>query len=646
MTGRRVALFVLALSIAFGAIAEGAKSRRPKKSAAKKPAATKPAPATTVRAKLPGGLGTALRDGSEVFLVVVPGSGDGYVRIARRVCEAGEEAVPALKAANPTLRSPQKGRGVRVPLSTLRGELRRAVLDALWPDDEMDERGRIHVVGKESTLADAAGAIAAWFTGHPSNRRRLEPVGPKRKGGELRRGDRVVIPTALLDPALADEISEEEDVSADDVPRIAGEPIPPAPIPPLPTVVRPIPEPPTISAAGPAPVIADDESFPLEFDVDERGTHAIYRLRAGEALYSSVVVRFTGRVHATDVNELAALIACRSDIENVHEIPIGYPVKIPVDWLTPDWLPAGDARRIRYERALAEAVRFRSPARATSLSGIHVILDSGHGGRDVGTSHGGIWESTYVYDIYCRVKRLLEERTRATVWPTVEETTRGFAVLERDRLPASKKARLLTDPPFDLDDVVAGVHLRWYLANSRLRKAQSEGVSPDRVVFVSLHADSLHPSLKGAMAYVPGERFLARSFGKKGPAYEARKEWRDEPWVSFSPVERFQSEGYSRDLATHLLDAFSARELLVHPYGPVRANVIRKRKEWVPAVLKFNRVPARVLLEVCNMGNPDDRERLLSAEWRQRVAEAIVQGLLTYYDGRQPGTGSMAGGGR
>lgn len=646
MTRRGIALLVLALSIAFGAMGEGAKSSRSKKSGGKKPAASKPAASPVVKAKLPGGVGTALRDGSEVFLVIVPGSGDGYVRIARRVCEAGEGAVPALRGANPTQKSPQKGRGVRVPLATLRPELRRAVVDALWPDDESDERGRIHVVGRESSLADAAGAIAGWFTGHPSNRRRLEPLGPKRKGGELRRGDRVLIPSALLDPALVEEHSEEEDVSAEEAPRGAGEVIPPAPVPPPPPPPRPIPELPSLSAAGPAPAVADDESFPLEFDVDERGTHAVYRLRAGEALYSSVVVRFTGRVHATDVNELAALIACRSDIENVHEIPIGYPVKIPVDWLTPDWLPAGDARRIRYERALAEAVRFRSHARATSLAGIHVILDSGHGGRDVGTSHGGIWESTYVYDIYCRVKRLLETRTRATVWPTVEEIHRGFEILERDRLPASKKARLLTDPPFDLDDVVAGVHLRWYLANSRLRQAQNEGVSPDRVVFVSLHADSLHPSLKGAMAYVPGERFLARSFGKKGAVYEARKEWRDEPWVSFSPLERFQSEGYSRDLATHLLDAFTARELLVHPYGPVRANVIRKRKEWVPAVLKFNRVPARVLLEVCNMGNPDDRERLLSAEWRQRVAEAIVQGLLTYYDGRQPGTGSMAGAGR
>ena len=34
-----------------------------------------------------------------------------------------------------------------------------------------------------------------------------------------------------------------------------------------------------------------------------------------------------------------------------------------------------------------------------------------------------------------------------------------------------------------------------------------ESVAPEKVVFLSLHADSLHRSMRGATVYVPGERY-------------------------------------------------------------------------------------------------------------------------------------------
>ena len=55
---------------------------------------------------------------------------------------------------------------------------------------------------------------------------------------------------------------------------------------------------------------------------------------------------------------------------------------------------------------------------ATDLSGVHVIIDAGHGGVDTGAVVGGLWESTYVYDIACRIRANLERHTRATVWMT------------------------------------------------------------------------------------------------------------------------------------------------------------------------------------------------------------------------------------
>ena len=52
------------------------------------------------------------------------------------------------------------------------------------------------------------------------------------------------------------------------------------------------------------------------------GRYAEYRLRRGEALYSAVVVRFTGQLHAKQVNATAREIARRSGITDVTAIPI------------------------------------------------------------------------------------------------------------------------------------------------------------------------------------------------------------------------------------------------------------------------------------------------------------------------------------
>ncbi len=65
------------------------------------------------------------------------------------------------------------------------------------------------------------------------------------------------------------------------------------------------------------------------------GEYAVYRLQRGEALYSAVVVRFTGQLLAVQVNETAMEIAARSGIDDVTDISVGYPVKIPLDLLLP-----------------------------------------------------------------------------------------------------------------------------------------------------------------------------------------------------------------------------------------------------------------------------------------------------------------------
>src|SRR5207245_1458157 len=105
-----------------------------------------------------------------------------------------------------------------------------------------------------------------------------------------------------------------------------------------------------------------------------------YRLKRGEALYSSVIVRFTGRLHAEDVNAKAVEIAARNGIADVRQIPAGFAVKIPIEDLSPEFRPPDDPARIEEEKTRLEAAQFVNRVRAADLSGVTFVLDAGHGG--------------------------------------------------------------------------------------------------------------------------------------------------------------------------------------------------------------------------------------------------------------------------
>jgi N-acetylmuramoyl-L-alanine amidase len=382
--------------------------------------------------------------------------------------------------------------------------------------------------------------------------------------------------------------------------------------------------------AAPLPTVEGD----LRFGRDEQGEYGAYRLRKGEAIYSSVVVRFTGLLDPDDVNQMASLVAKRSGIADMHSLAVGYEVKIPRQSILPEFLPSGDLRRIEYELSRREVERFKNQAVSRGLEGVTVILDAGHGGRDIGASHNGVWESDYMYDVLCRIKEKLAKQTAAQVLTTIKDTQYGFQVFDTRKIPLNQSEAILTTPPLPLSSAAPndlGVNLRWYLSNSYLRSLMRKGVDSDKVVFASLHADSLHPSVGGTMVYVPGEQYRTRTYGFKGAAYRARKEVREQTYVSFTKEQRQKSEGLSREFASHLLKALKARGAAIHPYQPVRDRIIRRTRPWVPAVLRCNQVSVQILLEVCNINNPRDARLLTDPAFRQKVADAFVDALLSYY---------------
>ncbi len=567
----------------------------------------------TSRTKVSSGQSAALVNLQQIFLEATPEKGEGWIQFSRRLT-GSESASKELVKLNRAGRRMLVGVRYRVPLALLKPELQVAVLGALFPQDRPTAAGWSH-----RSRGERLEVAVEWLTGSQSAAEEVRKSAGLGKGSP-RAGSTYVVPAALLAPAFRALV------------------VPPAPAAPGVTAAPSAAPGPAAEStpAGNASVVPASDGAPLTYGEDALGKFAIYRLRPGEALYSSVVIRFTGRLHAEDVNALAAEIAARSGIVDVTDIPIGFPVKVPFEVLLPEFLPARDPRRLEYEVEQRLAGQYRNEVRASGLEGVLVILDPGHGGSDVGASMAGVWESLYVYDIALRVQRALASQTRAEARLTTRDG-KEWRIVDQDVLPYSRGHAVLTTPPYAIADARIGVHLRWYLANSLYRKAEAKSEDGDRVVFISLHADSLHASLRGATAYIPDTAGTEGSFRKSGEVFSARAEVRERPEVRFSLKERQRSEGLSRELAERIIAEFRQASLDVHPFKPVRDRIYRGRRAWVPAVLRYNAVPAKLLLEVCNLANPADRKLLQTREFRERIAQAVVRGLLAYFGSRSGG---------
>ena len=537
--------------------------------------------------------------GREIALEVRAAADDDYASIARRI--AGAESLAAEISAVNGGRPLFADRWVRVPLALLSDDYRSLVLLNLFPQDRREDRDWIHVAraGVVATYDEGLWQVAEWFTGDGANFDELMQLNGL-TSPELRRGQRLRIPASLLHPALRVRLA------------------------------------------------SDDAS--LEYDADERGPFAAYRLKAGEALYSAVIVRFTGRTGAEDVTALADELRRRSDIRDPRDIPVGYRIKIPLAMLEPAYLPEGHPRRLEAEAeqvALAQELA-RKPVAGTrgGLEGVIVVLDPGHGGRDLGTASNGVWEHDYVYDVACRLKQQLETRTAAQVLMTLVDRETGCTPSQGNKLKANLQGTIQTHPPFlarEEGQAKIGVNLRWYLANSIYREAQRRRTEADRVVFLSLHADSRHPSLRGLMVYVPGAGYRTATYGHSGATYRKYEEVREKTLVRFSKKQRVRSEAVSRKLASSIVESFRDHGLPIQPHQPVRNRIIRGRSRFVPAVLRGNMVPNKVLVEMVNLSNKTDAKLLGSARQRQRLADALYAGLFGYFGENPPDSRASAG---
>jgi N-acetylmuramoyl-L-alanine amidase len=312
-------------------------------------------------------------------------------------------------------------------------------------------------------------------------------------------------------------------------------------------------------------------------------------------------------------------------------------VLIPLDLVSDRFAPKGSEPRRAYEEALGEAKRLRKQqVRTKGLEGVVVVLDPGHGGRDQGGSHerSNLYEDELNYDVACRVKKVIETRTRAKVYMTVRDLSSGYEPVDSTRFVHDTDEEVLTTPPYDNYDAKISANLRWYLANAIYFDEVRSGADPRKIIFTSFHTDALFDGrMRGAMVYIPGAKYRHGQEKPEGEIYARFKEAWEHRGATTSAAERRRDEALSRNFAEDLMQALGKRRIRRHLEGPWIRSQIRQDGGlvYVPAVLRNTLIPTKVLVETANLTNQADRERLADPNWRQNFAEAYVDALKTYF---------------
>jgi N-acetylmuramoyl-L-alanine amidase len=523
----------------------------------------------------------------------LPGGGSGTVRLVfRQGVQVAARGLPRTFLAGEGEPDPWVAFGQLTP------EGKRWTLHALFPRDTWGRDQVLHQV--RWPRLESVWLMASLFLGHGQHYDQLQAANPGNPE-KLRTGDAWFIPRTLLAEDLGGRAGAKVDRSQpedqlDDAARVAA--------------FRAL----------------------LSYEQDRQGPYAAYHLRKGEALYSSVVMRYTDQVDPAGVNEKAQEIARRSGIPDVRSIQPGQLVKIPLEDLASPFQPEGTVDLAEEREVQAEIRRTPRVAAGARLRGVRIVLDAGHGGIDKGAMANGVWESDYVYDITMRVRRLLEQGTDAVVSCTIRYPGLGFAI--RDRIPApTDEAEILTRPPFANDGenpLAVSVHLRWVLANSLFAAFDRAG-DPRKTLFISFHADSLYPTARGTMVYVPGAVGVPATFTLPAARTVRVQELGTGSRVSFTPKERLQGEARSRLFAESLLRSLQSGGIATHENRPIRNVVLRGGKHFIPAVIRYSEAATKVLVEVLNLTNHEDAGNLRSPVFRERFARAVVKGIQAYY---------------
>jgi N-acetylmuramoyl-L-alanine amidase len=220
-----------------------------------------------------------------------------------------------------------------------------------------------------------------------------------------------------------------------------------------------------------------------------------------------------------------------------------------------------------------------------------ILLDPGHGGIDTGaTGSGGTLEKAIVLDFASILKRKLEETGRYTVHLTREDDT---------FIPLAERVRIGHDLQADL--------------------------------FISVHADSVRRGRKlarGSTVYTLSDKASDQLAGELAERENmsdiiAGVELEDEPAEVADiliDLTRRETRNFSVFFARTLVNELKSAVRLIN--NPHRSAGFR--------VLKAHDVPS-VLVELGYLSNTHDEKLLISEEWRQRMAVAMVEAIEAFF---------------
>jgi len=274
----------------------------------------------------------------------------------------------------------------------------------------------------------------------------------------------------------------------------------------------------------------------------------------------------------------AATTVAASAVAATPVAPVSAPITIPS---RKDSIPADTAPMATAARPTAQGSS--TFVRTLGLKVKTVVIDAGHGGHDTGSiGPTGFTEKELVLDVATRLKTLIESEIGCKV------------VLTRS------------------DDTFVPLETRTAIANQQ-----------DADLFISIHANSSPThSVRGVETY-----FLNFNSSKEALEIASRENAASERSIHeldtlLRKIALTDKVNESRELAQHVQTAMAKAK----GTGPDRGI------KQAPFVVLIGAIMPSILAEISFISNPDEEHVLRTPEYRQHIAESLLEGVRSYFD--------------
>ena len=375
-------------------------------------------------------------NGKHLEIQLKPRKGEGGYSLANRVLNKKHRSLKTVVRYSGRKKL-LLDRPLRFPVKVVEGSIRGSALQALFPKDRATEEGWLHRVSFNwETTTFLAGVFAkeGITVSHLTKRNQL-----RRNGNLLKINDPILIPWDWMSREL----------------RISQ-----------PILKKPL---------------------ALKYDASGKA-FAEYRLKKDETIYSSVVIRFTGRILHDEVDQMAKELMKLNRISNARRISKNQRIRIPLKWLAEEYYAGSELETASSPNAKKVVAK---PKKPNPFHKIHVILDAGHGGRDTGAMAGSkkkgdrIYEDEVVYDISQRMEGLLKKKGMVVHKTVIDPNQRK--PVKKLRMRFDQDEYLNVTPRYTLRNAHTGVNMRVFLINHLYHKLLKQKIPKENIIFMSVH---------------------------------------------------------------------------------------------------------------------------------------------------------------